>query len=110
MYRPRAAEFERFHAANPIIYSTLVDLAREWIRRSGRRRIGIKALIKRARWELALSTDDAQYLINNSWSPWYARLSPCRRRTCVTCSSCDPVRPTTGHHAMMVRQISPGRD
>ena len=33
--------FDRFHADNPKVYETLVRLAREWVSRTGRHKLGI---------------------------------------------------------------------
>lgn len=69
-----ARRFREFHDANPHVYRILVDLAREWVRRTGRHRVGIRALMERARWELSIQTTDEAPVLNNSWSPYYARL------------------------------------
>ncbi|AII28198.1 hypothetical protein VC74_gp72 [Mycobacterium phage Sparky] len=69
-----AERFEQFHAANPVVYVTLVRLAREWVRRTGRRKLGIKTLYERARWEIALATNDPDYKLNNNYTAFYARL------------------------------------
>lgn len=76
IFEPRTAaeRFELFHQQNPKVYRTLVGLAREWIARTGRHRIGIGALFERARWELAIATNDAEYRANNSYRAYYARL------------------------------------
>lgn len=66
--------FERFHADNPVVYETLVRLARQWVSRTGRHRLGIKSLCERARWDIAFITDDPDYKINNNWTAYYARL------------------------------------
>ena len=69
-----AERFESFHDENPIVYVTLVRLAREWVRRTGRHKLGIGALTERARWEIAMSTNAPDYKINNSFRAYYARL------------------------------------
>jgi hypothetical protein len=56
------------------VYDILVSLAREWVRKRGTRKLGMKALFERARWELSFETDDAEFLLNNTWAPWFARL------------------------------------
>jgi hypothetical protein len=66
--------FERFHARNPRVYQTLVRLAREWVARFGGHKLGIANLYERARWEIALATSDPDYKLNNSYTPYYARL------------------------------------
>lgn len=69
-----ADKFEAFHRDNPQVYRTLVRLAREWISKTGRRKIGIGALTERARWELAIETNDPEYRINNDYRAYLARL------------------------------------
>lgn len=69
-----AQKFEQFHAENPRVYTTLVRLAREWINRTGRQKLGIKTLYERARWEIALATSDPDYKLNNNYTAFYARL------------------------------------
>lgn len=66
--------FEAFHAANPQVYRILVRLAREWIQRTGRHKIGIGALFKRARWKITISTSDPEFKLNNNFRAFYARL------------------------------------
>jgi hypothetical protein len=66
--------FDRFHADNPKVYETLVRLAREWVERTGRHKLGIATLFERARWEIALATTDADFKLNNSYRAYYARL------------------------------------
>lgn len=67
-------KFEQFHTENPRVYTTLVRLAREWINRTGRQKLGIKTLYERARWEIALATSDPDYRLNNNYTAYYARL------------------------------------
>ena len=67
-------EFERFHLLNPRVYEILVMLARQWVQRTGRHKLGIGALYERARWEIAIATSDPDYKLNNNWRAYYARL------------------------------------
>jgi hypothetical protein len=69
-----ADQFESFHQANPKVYVVLVRLAREWIKRTGRHKIGIGALFERARWEIAIETSDPEFKLNNNFRSFYARL------------------------------------
>jgi hypothetical protein len=69
-----AQRFAEFHAKSPEVYSTLVALARQWVAKTGRRRLGIATLFERARWELAISTCDPDFKLNNSYRAYYARL------------------------------------
>ena len=66
--------FDRFHSDNPRVYQVLVRLAREWVGRTGRHKLGIATLYERARWEIALATTDADFKLNNDWRSYYARL------------------------------------
>lgn len=66
--------FERFHAANPRVYEVLVRLAREWVGRTGRHKLGIATLYERTRWEIALATSDPDFKLNNNFRAYYARL------------------------------------
>lgn len=69
-----ARQFERFHAENPHVYETLVQLAREWVKQTSRRKLGIKTLYERARWEIVLATKTPDYQLNNNYTAFYARL------------------------------------
>lgn len=66
--------FETFHAENPRVYRVLVSLARQWIEATGRNKLGIKTLYERARWEIAIATNDPDYKLNNNFTAFYARL------------------------------------
>lgn len=69
-----AEQFEQFHAENPRVYRVLVQIAREWRKRTGRTRLGIGALYERARWEIAITTSDPSFKLNNDYRAFYARL------------------------------------
>lgn len=69
-----ADKFDEFHRSNPHVYMVLVRLAREWVRRTGTHRLGIKTLYERARWEIAISTSDPDFKLNNNFTAYYARL------------------------------------
>jgi hypothetical protein len=72
---PTVAErFVDFHTKSPDVYHALVTLARQWVARTGRRKLGIKTLFERARWELALTTSDPDFKLNNNYAPYYARV------------------------------------
>ena len=75
-----AARFEEFHADNPRVYDVLVALARQWVSSTGRRKLGIKTLYERARWEIAMQTSDADFKLNNNFTAFYARLIMDRER------------------------------
>ena len=65
--------FETFHRTHPHVYQVLVRLAREWVARTGRRKVGIAILWERMRWELAVQTNEAPKL-NNDYRAYYSRL------------------------------------
>lgn len=67
-------KFEKFHSENPRVYEVLLRLAREWRARTNGRKLGIGALVERARWELVMETNDPDYKINNTHRAFYARL------------------------------------
>lgn len=69
-----AEKFEQFHQDNPVVYATLCSLAREWLARTGRPRVGIGQLAERCRWEIAMRTNDPDYKLNNNFRAYYARL------------------------------------
>jgi hypothetical protein len=67
-------KFEAFHRENPMVYRTLVRLAREWVNQTGRSKIGIKSLYEVARWKIAIETSDPDYKLNNNFTAFYSRL------------------------------------
>jgi len=69
-----AQRFVDFHTKSPDVYHALVTLARQWLLNTGRKKLGIKTLFERARWELALTTSDPDFKLNNNYAPYYARL------------------------------------
>ncbi|MCV7230717.1 hypothetical protein H7J73_32385 [Mycolicibacterium komossense] len=69
-----AQRFATFHEENPAVYAALVRLAREWVAKTGRRKLGIKTLFERTRWEIAMVTTDPDFTLNNNFTAYYARL------------------------------------
>jgi hypothetical protein len=65
--------FFDFHRENPQVYTILVSLARQ-AKAAGKKRIGIKALFERARWDLWLQTRGDDFRLNNSYSSRYSRM------------------------------------
>lgn len=65
--------FWRFHDQHPMVYRLLVQLTREFLRRTGKRRVSIAMAWERARWEYELETGEAPKL-DNSLKAYYARL------------------------------------
>ena len=67
--------FLEFHAKHPEVYSALSRFAHQWRDRKGPdARLGIKMVIERVRWELALGARDETPRLNNNHSAFYARL------------------------------------
>lgn len=66
--------FEQHHRDNPIVYETLLKLARTWISRRPGTKLGIAMLYENARWEIALATSDPEFKLNNNFKAFYARL------------------------------------
>lgn len=66
--------FIEFHQANPIVYSTLVRLARE-ARQAGATKIGVRALWERMRWDLTVTTrDHGDFKLNDHFTSRYVRM------------------------------------
>lgn len=70
--RPRLTA-EQHSALHPEVYEALRVLALQAVR-AGRRRLGMRALWERMRWELELRTGDVPYKLDNCLAPGYARL------------------------------------
>ncbi len=70
--------FAAFHAANPHVADALEALAAQWFA-AGHRKVGVKALVERLRWESGVQTHGDVYRINNSLVSHYARLLIARR-------------------------------
>lgn len=68
-------QFEQFHARNPVVYVLLEGFTQQMVDR-GRRRIGIRMLWERVRWEIILNTEDpnSDYKINDHYHSRYVRL------------------------------------
>lgn len=73
-----ADRFELFHAANPHVADALEMLADQWLA-AGHRKVGMKALVERLRWESGIRTAGSAYRLNNSLTAFYARLLIARR-------------------------------
>lgn len=69
-----ADRFEKFHRDNGNVYCTLRRLALEWKNQTGGQKLSISALFERARWDLAIESDDPEYRLNNNYRAFYARL------------------------------------
>ena len=71
---PMEEHFWKFHGRNPHVYALLVRLTREWKDQTGGRKLGIKALFERARWEYSVKTSETAPALNNNHTAYYARL------------------------------------
>ena len=65
--------FDAFHAANPHIAALLAEMALA-LRRNGRTRYGIKALVEALRYQYSVQTRGDDFKINNDFTAHYARL------------------------------------
>lgn len=65
--------FMAFHKLNPHIYNRLVELTRA-ARAAGRTHVGIGAMWERLRWDYLVSTNGADFKLNNNYRSRYARL------------------------------------
>jgi hypothetical protein len=65
--------FQKFHKANPHIYSELSKMALQ-LKRAGRNHYGIKSLFETLRFHSAASTVPEPYKLNNNFTAHYARL------------------------------------
>lgn len=65
--------FEKFNRENPAVYDKLVELALS-AKANGHKRLGIKALIERARWYYTIEVNSNEsFKINNDYSSRFAR-------------------------------------
>ena len=67
------AQFATFHSANPHVYDLYVKFARQ-AKARGYKKFSIAVITERIRWEVALTTTDAEFKINNNHKAYYARL------------------------------------
>jgi hypothetical protein len=72
-----AEKFEAFDAANPHVARALEALAGQWL--AYHRKVSVKALFERLRWEYGIRTRGEAMQLNNSFTAYYARLLIHRR-------------------------------
>ncbi len=74
------AAFLAFHAANPHVYTRLVEMTTQ-ARARGARRVGIASLFEVLRWEHFMATDRpaGEFKLNNSHRAFYVREIQSRR-------------------------------
>lgn len=65
--------FWDYHAANPMIYEKLKFYAKQ-LKDTGRKQFGIRAIFERIRWDMVFDFNKEDFKINNTYSPFYARL------------------------------------
>lgn len=66
------ARFEAFHSANPWVAVAFERLISAWLR-AGHKRVGMKAVAEKIRWEYGATTGDV-YRMNNNHVAYYAEL------------------------------------
>jgi hypothetical protein len=59
--------FDQFHAKNPHVYPLLTGLAREWKDATQGKKLGIRCLYERLRWEIAVTTDSDDFKLNDHY-------------------------------------------
>ena len=64
--------FRKFDRENPYVYETLRRLAYQ-AKKAGRKKIGMKMLYERARWEFYINSTEREYKLNNNYTAFYAR-------------------------------------
>lgn len=66
--------FLDFHRKNPHVYRTLVMMAKNYRARHRATRLGIATLWENLRWDYLMSTEHADYKLNNNHKAYYARM------------------------------------
>jgi hypothetical protein len=91
--------FLAFHHANPHVFAALERLADDHVRQ-GTKRLGIKAMVERARWDATLETTAPHGLkVNNSFTAYYARLLAAFRPDLAPCFVTRELGPGVRHVA-----------
>jgi hypothetical protein len=68
-------KFNEFNNKHPEVYQALSRFANQWRNRKGPdARLGIKMVMERVRWELALGSNGKEPRLNNNHAAFYARL------------------------------------
>jgi hypothetical protein len=73
LFKPHYEAFLDFHAENPIVYTLLVQYARQ-AKSAGVKKLGIALLFERLRWYSMVETTGDEYKLNNNHRAYYARL------------------------------------
>ena len=71
---PTTLAFREFDRNNPRVFSLLKTFSRA-ARKTGRKRMGIRMIWERMRWEIMITTTDSErdYKLNNNYTSRYAR-------------------------------------
>jgi hypothetical protein len=64
--------YREYDAQNPHVYYLLERFVLERVRRSSGR-FSMGAVVERVRWELAVTTNDAGFKLNDRWTAFHAR-------------------------------------
>jgi len=69
-------QFLKFHQENPEVYDLIVKFTREWLRQTGKHKLGIARVYERIRWEVDLVTfrGKSTFKLPNNHRAFYARL------------------------------------
>ena len=65
--------FQRYHTDNPHVYEAFKRFTLEAVR-AGRTRLGARMVIERLRWESTVRAIGDHYKLNDTFTPYYARL------------------------------------
>ena len=69
----RAQKFVDFHNEHPHVFAAFTKFA-EQLKDAGKASGSARAIWHRMRWETELQTDETPYLLNDHYTPYYARL------------------------------------
>jgi len=72
--KPRFASWKNYHLGNPDVFDLFLAYARQ-AARAGRKRIGARLIGERIRWFANIERSSEDWMINNNYWPYYARLS-----------------------------------
>ena len=72
-FASRRAEFDKWHADNPLIWTYFERFSKEALK-SGKKRISHWLVINRIRWEVYIVTTGKDFKISNGMIAFYARL------------------------------------
>lgn len=73
-----AERYQAFRAANPHVLDAFEALTEQWLN-AGHKRVGMKAVAERCRWEAGVRSSETDWRINNSYVSFIARDLVARR-------------------------------